>query len=164
MKVLLFDDVENLGWLGDIVTVKDGYARNYLVPQGLAGVPTEGNIKALADEKAKRAEHRRLEREQKETLAQSVTDAEVVLAAKANEQGHLFGSVSERDIADNLRQQGFAIQDSMVKLTAGHLKELGTHDVTLKLAADLTAPIRVVVVSQDETVDAVEEETTTTEE
>jgi large subunit ribosomal protein L9 len=164
MKVLLFEDVEKLGWLGDIVTVKDGYARNYLVPQGLAGVPTEANIKALADEKAKRAEVRRLERQQKESLVESVTDAEVVLAAKVNELGHLFGSVTERDIAENLRQQGFVIQDSMVKLPAGHLKELGTYDVTLKLAADLTAPIRVVVVSQDETVDAVEEETTTTEE
>lgn len=164
MKVLLFEDVENLGWLGDIVTVKDGYARNYLVPQGLAGVPTEGNVKALADEKAKRAEVRRLERQQKESLVESVTDAEVVLAAKVNDMGHLFGSVTERDIAENLRQQGFAVKDSMVKLPAGHLKELGTYDITLKLAVDLTAPVRVVVVSQDETVDAVEEETTTTEE
>lgn len=164
MKVLLFEDVENLGWLGDIITVKDGYARNYLVPQGLAGVPTEGNIKALADEKAKRAEVRRLERQQKESLVESITDAEVVLAAKVNDMGHLFGSVTERDIADNLRQQGFAVKDSMVKLPAGHLKELGTYDITLKLAVDLTAPVRVVVVSQDETVDAVEEETTTTEE
>ena len=75
----------------------------------------------------------------------------------------LFGSVTERDIAGNLRQQGFAIQDTMVKLPAGHLKELGTYDLTLNIAAELTAPIRVIVVSQDETVDAVKEETTTTE-
>ena len=164
MKVLLFEDVEKLGWLGDIVTVKDGYARNYLLPQGLAGVPTEASIKALADEKARRAEQRQLEHKQKEQLAENVAGAEVVLAAKANEQGHLFGSVTERDIAGNLRQQGFSIQDNMVQLPAGHLKELGTHEVTLKLAAELTASIQVVVVSQDETVDAIEEETTTTEE
>lgn len=164
MKVLLFEDVENLGWLGDIVTVKDGYARNYLLPHGLAGVPTEGNIKALADEKAKRAEQRKLQRQQQEELVGSITDAEVVIAAKANELGHLFGSVTERDIADNLRQQGFTIRDSMVKLPAGHLKELGTYEVTLKIAPDLTAPVRVVVVSQDQTVDAIEEETSTTEE
>ncbi len=164
MKVLLLEDVENLGWLGDIIIVKDGYARNYLLPQGLADVPNEANVKALADEKAKRAEHRRLQLEQLETLAENVTGAEVVIAAKANELGHLFGSVTERDIAGNLRQQGFTIQDAMVKLPAGHLKELGTYDLTLKIAGELTAPIRVVVVSQDETIDAVEEETTTNEE
>jgi len=164
MKVLLFEDIENLGWLGDIVTVKDGYARNYLVPQGLAGVPTEANIKSLADEKARRAEQRKLQRQQQKELGENVTGAEVVVAAKANELGHLFGSVAERDIADNLRQQGFAIKDGMVKLPAGHIKELGTYDITLKVGADLTAPIRVVVVSQDQTVDAVEEETTTNEE
>jgi large subunit ribosomal protein L9 len=164
MKVLLFEDIENLGWLGDVVTVKDGYARNYLVPQGLAGAATEVNIKALADEKARRAGQRKLEHEHREALAESVAGAEVVLAVKANESGHLFGSVTERDIADNLRQQGFAIQDGMVRLPAGHIKELGTHDVTLKVAAELTATVSVVVVSQDQTVDAIEEETTTTEE
>ena len=88
MKVLLFDDVESLGWLGDVVDVKDGYARNYLLPQGVAGVPTEANIKSLADEKARRAEQRKLERQEKEGLATSVEGAEVVLAAKANEIGH----------------------------------------------------------------------------
>ena len=172
MKLLLCEDVEKLGWLGDIVTVKDGFARNYLLPQGLAIVPTEANIKSLAEEKARRAEVRKLERERLEQVAEKVEGAEVVLAAKANEQGHLFGSVSQRDIADNLRQQGFEIKDTMVQLPGGHIKELGTHDVTLKVAADLKVAVRVVVVSedepqtesQDETVDAVEQETTTDEE
>ena len=163
MKVLLFEDVENLGWLGDIVTVKNGYARNCLLPQRLAGVPTEANIQALADEKTRRAEHRQLEFKQKETLAAKVAGAEVVLAAKANDLGHLFGSVTDRDIAENIRQQGFAIQDSMVQLTAGHIKELGTYDVTLKFAAELSASVHVIVVSQDQTLDAIEEETNTTE-
>jgi len=163
MKLLLVEDVESLGWLGDIVEVKTGYARNYLLPQGLATVPTEANIKSLADEKARRAEVRRLEYEQKEQLASGLEGAEVVLAAKANELGHLFGSVAERDIADNLRQQGFAVQDAMVRMPNGHIKELGTHDISLKIAADLKAVVRVVVVSQDETVDAVEEQTSTEE-
>ena len=163
MKLLLVEDVESLGWLGDIVEVKTGYARNYLVPQGLAVVPTEANIQSLADEKARRAEVRRLEYEQKEQLATSLEGAEVVLAAKANELGHLFGSVAERDIAENLRQQGFAVQDAMVRMPNGHIKELGTHDIPLKIAADLKASVRVVVVSQDETVDAVEEQTSTEE-
>jgi large subunit ribosomal protein L9 len=163
MKLLLLEDVEMLGWLGDVVEVKDGYARNYLVPQGLATVPTEANMRSLADEKARRAEVRKLELEQKQQLASSMEDAEVVLAAKANELGHLFGSVAERDIADNLRQQGFTVQDAMIKMPGGHIKELGAHDVTLKIAPDLNVVIRVIVVSQDETIDAVEEQTSTEE-
>lgn len=159
MKLLLVEDVEKLGWLGDVVEVKNGYARNYLLPQGLAKIPTQANIDALAEEKSRRTETRRLEREQKEQLVSSMESAEVVLAAKANELGHLFGSIAERDIAENLRQQGFAVRDAMVQMPGGHIKELGTHEVTLKIAADLKAVVHVVVVSQDETVDAVEEKT-----
>lgn len=163
MKLLLIEDVEKLGWLGDVVDVKDGYARNYLLPQGLATVPNQANIDALAEEKARRSESRRLERDQKEQLAASIENAEVVLSAKANEMGHLFGSVAERDIAENLRQQGFAVQDAMVQMPGGHIKELGTHQIPLKVAADLTTVVSVVVVSQDETLDAVEEQTSTEE-
>ena len=161
MKLLLIEDVEMLGWLGDIVDVKSGYARNYLVPQCLAVVPTQAGIDSLADEKARRAESRRLEYAQKEELASGIEGAEVVLAAKANELGHLFGSVAERDIAENLRQQGFAIKDAMVRMPDGHIKDLGTHDITLRITPDLKAVVRVVVVSQDETVDALEEQTNT---
>lgn len=163
MKVLLLEDVEKLGWLGDVLEVKDGFARNYLVPQGLATVPTESNIKAIADEKARRAEVRLLERKEKEKLAASVENAEVVLAAKTNELGHLFGSVSERDIAENLRQQGFGIKDDMVRMPGGNIKEVGTHEVTLKVSADLRPSIRVIVVSQDETIETAEPETSTEE-
>jgi large subunit ribosomal protein L9 len=163
MKVLLLEDVEKLGWLGDVLEVKNGYARNFLLPQGLATVPTEGNIKAIADEKARRAEIRLLERKEKEQLMASLENAEVVLAAKTNELGHLFGSVSEHDIAENLRQQGFAVKDDMVRMPSGHIKEVGSHEVTLKIAADLRPAIRVTVVSQDETVETAEQETTTEE-
>ena len=160
MKLLLIEDVEMLGWLGDIVDVKAGHARNYLVPQGLAVVPTQASIDALADEKARRASSRQLEYEQKEQLVSSIEGAEVVLAAKANELGHLFGSVAERDIAENLRQQGFAIKDAMVRMPDGHIKDLGTHDITVRITPDLKAFVSVVVVSQDETVDAIEETST----
>lgn len=156
MKLLLCNDVEKLGWLGDIVEVKEGYARNYLLPQGLAIVPTAANVKSLADEKARRSEARQLVRQQKERLVTSVQGAEVVLSGKANEQGHLFGSVTEHDIAENLRQQGFEVADEMVKMS-GHIKELGTTEVTVRAAADLMATVRVVVVSQEQAVDATQE-------
>lgn len=156
MKVLLCEDVEKLGWLGDIVEVKNGYARNYLLPQGLAMVPSEANVRSLAEEKARRAEVRLLARKEKEKLAQTVDGAEVTLAAKANEQGHLFGSVTERDIAEELRRQGFAVTDEMVRMD-GHIKEVGTREVVLKAASDLTAKVRVHVAAEDQPIVSAEE-------
>ncbi|MCU0913973.1 MAG: 50S ribosomal protein L9 [Planctomycetes bacterium] len=147
MKVLLCDDIKKLGWLGDIVEVNEGYARNYLLPQGLAKVATEGNIRALAKEKAKRAEQRLRERKRIEKAVEAVEGAEAVLAARANEQGVLFGSITEAMIAANLRAQGFEVADEIVKLPE-HIKQLGTHNVTLRFADDLTATVRVVVVPE----------------
>ena len=147
MKVLLCEDIKKLGWLGDIVEVNTGYARNYLLPQGLAKVATEGNIRALAKEKAKRAEQRLRERRRIEKAVEAVNGAEAVLAARANEQGVLFGSVNEAMIAANLRAQGFEVADEIVKLPE-HIKQVGTHNVTLRFADDLTATVRVVVVAE----------------
>ncbi len=158
MKVLLCEDVEDLGFLGDVVEVKDGYARNYLLPQQIAIAPSEANIKSLSEAKVKRAEERKLSLEQLGRAAEAVEGAEAVLAAKANELGHLFGSVTRRDIASNLRDQGFDVADEMVQLSE-HIKEVGTHEVTLKITPDLTANISVVVVSEDETIEPVSEET-----
>jgi large subunit ribosomal protein L9 len=147
MKVLLCEDIKKLGWLGDIVEVNTGYARNYLLPQGLARVATEGNIRALAKEKAKRAQQRLQERRRMEKAVEAVNGAEAVLAARANEQGVLFGSVTETMIAANLRAQGFEVADEIVKLPE-HIKQLGTHTVTLRFAEDLTATVKVVVVPE----------------
>ena len=158
MKVLLCEDVENLGFLGDVVEVKDGYARNYLLPQQIAIAPNEVNIKSLSEAKAKRAEERKLSLEQLSRAAEAVEGAEAVLAAKANELGHLFGSVTRRDIAANLRDQGFEVADEMVQLSE-HIKEVGTHEVTLKITPDLTANISVIVVSEDKAIESAGEET-----
>ena len=147
MKVLLFEDIRPLGWLGDVVDVKEGYARNYLLPQGLAKVATEGNIRAIAQEKAKRAEQRLQQRRRIEKAAEAVDGAEAVLAARANEQGVLFGSVTEHMIATNLREQGFEVADETVKM-AEHIKHVGTHDVTIRFAEDMTVTVHVVVVPE----------------
>ncbi len=147
MKVLLCEDINKLGWLGDIVEVNTGYARNYLLPQGLAKVATEGNIRALAKEKAKRAQQRLQERRRMEKAVEAVNGAEAVLAARANEQGVLFGSITEAMIAANLRAQSFEVADEIVKLPE-HIKQLGTHNVTLRFAEDLTATVKVVVVPE----------------
>jgi large subunit ribosomal protein L9 len=164
MKLLLCEDVENLGWYGDVVSVKDGYARNYLLPQGLAVVPSESKIRAMAEEKAHRAEQRNLVRAQLEKLAEAVNDASMEMRVAANELGHLFGSVTEHDIAEKLREKGFEIKDAMVRLSGGHIKELGTYEVSLKIAQDLRAAVHVRVMTeqqqqqqQEQTVESVEE-------
>ena len=147
MKVLLCEDIRKLGWLGDVVEVAEGYARNYLLPQGLAKVATDGNIRSIAEEKAKRAEQRLKERKHLETAATAVDGAEAVLAAKANEHGVLFGSITEKMIGANLREQGFEVADAVVRLSE-HIKQVGTHEVTLKFADDVTATVNVVVVAE----------------
>jgi len=150
MKVLLRQDVPELGWLGDVVEVSRGYATNYLLPQGLAVIPTEANLKSLAKEKAKLAHQRMLQRKRLEQLAQEIQGTEVTIAAAANEQGYLFGSVSASKIATNLREQGFEVTDQMVKLSPP-IKQLGNFSVTVELAKDLTATINVIVVRHEET-------------
>jgi large subunit ribosomal protein L9 len=156
MKVLLCQDVRKLGWLGDVVEVNTGYARNYLLPQGLARPATEVNIQAIAEEKAKRAEGRKVEVERLAEVALAVEGAEAVLAAKANEQGVLFGSIKAGDIAGNLRAQGFEVADEYVEL-AEHIKEVGTHSVRLEFADGLVATVSVVVVPEGVDVTAIKE-------
>jgi large subunit ribosomal protein L9 len=147
MKVLLCEDIKKLGWFGDIVEVSTGYARNYLLPQGLAKPVSEGSVKSLAQEKAKRAEQRLQETKRLEAAAKAVEGAEAVLSAKTNEQGHLYGSITAEQIAANLRAQGFAVADDIVVLTE-HIKQAGTHSVKLKYSDNLTVTVKVVVVAE----------------
>lgn len=147
MKVLLCEDVEKLGWYGDVVEVSEGYARNYLLPQKIAAIPTEQKINAMAEEKAKRVEKRSIDQERLQTAAKAVDGAEAVIAAKANEQGHLFGSVTESQIAENLRQQGYEVADKFIQLDE-HIKEVGQYTVKLKFTADVTANVKVTIVPQ----------------
>jgi large subunit ribosomal protein L9 len=150
MKVLLTEDIQKLGWFGDIIEVNNGYARNYLLPQGLATTVSEDSIRALAEEKAKRAEQRIKEKKRLEEAAKAVDGAEAVIAARANEQGHLFGSVSEKQIAANLREQGFTVANEVVLLPE-HIKEVGTHQVKLKFADNIIVSVNVVVVPEQDT-------------
>jgi len=129
------------------VEVNTGYARNYLLPQGLAKPATEVNLRSIAKEKALRAEQRISHRKRLEEVAGAVEGAEAVVSARANEQGVLFGSVGAGEIATNLREQGFEVADEVVRLPE-HIKHVGTHSVTLKFADDLNATVNVVVVPE----------------
>ncbi|MCD4830649.1 MAG: 50S ribosomal protein L9 [Anaerohalosphaeraceae bacterium] len=160
MKVLLCQDVEGLGWYGDVVDVKQGYARNYLIPQRVATVPSDDKMKSMAKEKAVRAGERELAMGKIKAAAELVNEAEVTITAKANEMGHLFGSVSEKDIAEKLREQSFEVNDKYVQLDE-HIKEIGEYSVELKFGYEVTAAVKVTVVaeSQDEPADESVEQT-----
>lgn len=154
MKVMLCEDISKLGWLGDVVEVNEGYARNYLLPQGLAKPATEDNLRAITGQKVKRAEERKLQAEKLKVIAEAAEGAEAVVAAKANEQGVLFGSVGPGEIAQNLRAQGFEIADEFVAMTE-NIKKVGTTQVRLQFAEGVIATVSVVVVPEGGSVEAI---------
>ncbi len=145
MKVLLHSDIDRLGYFGDVVEVADGYARNYLLPQGLAILPSEANLRAIQKEKAAQAEQRRLALEKLKKVADEVSGTEVVIQALANEQGHLFGSVSESDIAGRLQEKGFEVQTKHVRMPE-HFRVVGEYEVKLHFGKDVDALVQVKVV------------------
>jgi large subunit ribosomal protein L9 len=150
MKVLLCEDIKKLGWFGDVVEVETAYARNYLLPQGLAKTVNKGSVKALADEKAKRAEQRIQENKRLEVAAKAVEGAEAVLAAKTNEQGHLYGSITAEQIAANLRAQGFEVANDIVVLPE-HIRQVGKYSVKLKYSDNIVSTVSAVVVAEQQT-------------
>lgn len=145
MQVILMEKVVNLGQLGDVVKVKDGFARNFLIPQGKAKRATESNIQAFAERRAE------LERQQAEKLAQAQARAAklegvtVQISQKAGVDGKLFGSVGTVDIVDALKAQGIEACKSEVRMPAGPIKAIGEYPLELALHTDVVAAITVVV-------------------
>jgi len=147
MKLLLCKNVGKLGIVGDIVDVKAGYGRNYLVPQGLATEPTDTNIRALAEARKAAELERVRQRGQLEALAKRLEDVEVTVRARANEEGVLYGSVSAREISIALVEEGYPILPDQVVLEAP-IRHLDNVAVNVSLADDLTAVIKVWVVRE----------------
>ena len=145
MQIILMDKVVNLGNLGDVVKVKDGYARNFLIPSGRARRATQANMAAFAAQKAE------LERLAAEKLAdaqrrgEKLEGSSVKISQKAGVDGRLFGSITNADIADALKAQGHEVAKADVRLPDGPLKAIGEYSVVLALHTDVTANITVVV-------------------
>lgn len=156
MKVLLHADLPKLGYFGDVVEVAEGYARNYLLPQRLAVMPTNHAVKLIAAERAQKSEERRIAHERKVKVAEAVNGAVVSLTMRANEQGHLFGSVTEEQVAAALREKGFEIVAEYVNM-GHHIREVGEHEVKLQLADAVTAKVKVEVLRLVEEGDAASE-------
>lgn len=147
MKLLLRKDVESLGMVGDVIEVKNSYARNYLIPQQLAVKPTPANMKALEDEKRLAAERRAALRSHLEETAKRLRDAEVTISSAANEEGRLYGSVGPREIASALRDEGYAVETAQVELH-DPFRSLDSKTVTIRLSAEVTTEVKVWVVRE----------------
>lgn len=148
MQIILMEKVVNLGNLGDVVKVKDGYARNFLIPQGKAKRATEANMKVFQERRAE------LEKAQAEKLAAAQALAEkiegfmVQITRKAGVDGRLFGSVGNADIAEALKGQGFDVEKSSIRLPNGPFKMVGDAQVEVALHTDVVANITVSVLGE----------------
>jgi large subunit ribosomal protein L9 len=148
MQIILLEKVLNVGNLGDVVKVKDGYARNFLIPQRKARRATES---AVAEFEAKRAE---LEKAASEKLGAAQAQGEklsgmtITIAQKAGVDGRLFGSVTNYDIAEALTKQGFAVEKAQVRMPTGPLKTTGEHPVAVALHTDVVVEITIAVTGE----------------
>ncbi|HYD55986.1 MAG TPA: 50S ribosomal protein L9 [Burkholderiales bacterium] len=148
MQVILMEKVVNLGNLGDVVKVKDGFARNFLIPQGKAKRATAENLKAF---EAKRAD---LEKAQAEQLAKAKAQGEkleglmIQVTQKAGPDGRLFGSVTNYDIVESLGKQGHEVERSQIRMPQGPLKQVGDYPIQVALHSDVTATITVSVLGE----------------
>jgi large subunit ribosomal protein L9 len=144
MQIILQEDVEKLGTRGEVVTVKEGYARNFLLPRKLALEASPGNLKRLEKIRTTFAKRTATERDQAQKQAELLKDVTVSFSRKAGESDQLFGSVTAADIAEALAAQGFEVDKRRIEL-AEPIKVVGQHEVTAKLVHGVTASFKVVV-------------------
>ncbi len=148
MQVILLEKVANLGNLGDVVKVKDGFARNFLIPQGKAKRATESNLKAF---ESRRAE---LEKTQADTLGEAqargakLDGLTLQIVQKAGVDGRLFGSVTNYDIVESLKAQGHEVERSMIRMPAGPIKQVGDVHLQVQLHTDVVVTINVSVLGE----------------
>ncbi len=147
MKVILKDDVQGLGKAGQIVNVKDGYARNYLLPRGLALIADEKNVKLLEIQKKKFEEEAKKRRQDAESVAQRLSELQLTIKAKAGEDQKLFGSITAKDIAEALQKEGFSVDKKQVVILEP-IKRVGDYEIEIKLQEGISAKLKVNVVAE----------------
>lgn len=147
MKLLLRRDITKVGLAGDVVDVKEGYARNYLIPQHLAVEPTKANLKMVEEDKKRAEQERRVRRAQLEAQASRLREVEVTIAAACNPEGHLYGSVGPREIAAALRDAGHDVETKQVQMREP-IKRLDTLSVPVKFSDDLSVEVKVWIVRE----------------
>jgi large subunit ribosomal protein L9 len=148
MQVILRDRLENLGNAGDVVNVKPGYARNYLIPKGLAFEATSANLKRIERERAQLVKRAGEQLQSARERAAALEGVSVTFNARAGEEGKLFGSITSSDIADKLAEQGVEVDRKQIVLDEP-IKALGVHAVPIRLHADVRPEIKVWVIKEE---------------
>lgn len=149
MKVILMQDVENLGDEGDVVTVKDGFGRNYLIPRGLARVATEGAVKARQEEIRQASRKRAREKEGAQGVARQLETTEVAIPARVGEENRIFGTITTQQLADALAQRGFEVDRRNITFNE-EIRLIGVYTATIRLHKEVTAQVKVRVVPEGE--------------
>ena len=144
MKVILTEEIRGLGERGEIVTVKDGYARNYLLPKNLAREANTGNLKAIEHERKKWALLAQQEKDAAQKAANAVKGVKIQIQKRVGDHGQLFGSVTANEIADALHAKGIEVDKRRIELEHA-IKNIGVHDVEVRLHREVTAHIQVEV-------------------
>ena len=147
MEIILRQAIENLGHPGDVVTVKNGYARNFLLPRGFAFEATPGNLKRISAERSRIEAAESERRDGAQSPAKRLEEVQLSFSARDGEEGKLFGSVTSADIAEQLTAQGFNVERRLIDLHEP-IKALGVYRVPIKLHADVKPEIRVWVIKQ----------------
>jgi large subunit ribosomal protein L9 len=147
IEVILREDVRTLGRAGEVVRVKPGYARNYLLPQGLAYEASEGNKKRIAGESKARASRDQAEKAEAQQAATRLSEVTLSLSGKAGEEGKLFGSITSQDVADALARAGHTVDKRRIELEHP-IKTVGEHAVKIRLHPEVHAELRVSVVAE----------------
>jgi len=148
MKVILQEDIKALGKKGQIIEVKEGYARNYLLPKKLAVEATQGNVKELNRQKEIQSQKAEKERQEAEKLAAKINGVTVTLKVKSGENGKLFGAVTSKDIADNLAKVHKIDIDKRKIDLSENIKSVGNYDIKVKLHPQVTAELKVKVAAE----------------
>lgn len=149
MQLVLTEDVTNLGKQGELVEVKAGYGRNYLLPRGLATVPTQHNLRLLERYKQRVQQAREARIADLKVLAEQINRTTVTIEANANEEGHLYGSVGPQEVAVALKAKNLPVEPDMVRME-GPIKETALYEVKLNLGYDIEAAVKVVVIRPTE--------------
>ena len=140
MKVLLRRNVRKLGLIGEVVTVRPGYARNFLLPQGLAVAPTKGNLKVIEAEKAAYLQELARVKSELEAQARLLEGKQFVLAVRANEEGHLYGSIGPAQIAALIGKEGFVLDPEHIALPEP-IRTVGAHEITVQFSDEVAAKV-----------------------
>ncbi|NNE17621.1 MAG: 50S ribosomal protein L9 [Myxococcales bacterium] len=145
VEIVLKENLEHLGSIGDVVRVRRGYARNFLLPRGLAVVASRGNVRQIEHEKAIQAQRISKLREAQEKIVAELAKVTVMIAKEAGDDGKLFGSVTSNDVIEGLEAKGVEVDKKKLVMPAQTIKEVGSYEVGVKLPYGLTGTVRVEV-------------------